>query len=153
MAQMLTTIKDVTQRKFGKAGVDAIARYPELQTAAIDYDHYMKEEGTARPAKTFSFHRFLDDKVVAENRSLTKKTYSGQTGELLYQPGYFPAPQSPPPVAAMMYPPQPKSPPVMLYVGVGIVVLLVGLWWANKPDPVRTYLPDYNKRRKKRKKS
>lgn len=57
----LKSLQDVTRKKFGQPGVDAITNYPHLVRAQIDETLYMKEEGTARPARTFSIHKVSDN--------------------------------------------------------------------------------------------
>lgn len=86
----LKSLQAVTRAKFGQPGVDAITNYPFLVNAQIDHNLYLKEEGTARPATSFSIHKVSDDSVIKTGVSgreiITGAGEVGLVGGVIFNP-------------------------------------------------------------------
>jgi hypothetical protein len=79
----MMSLQDVTRAKFGQPGVDAIVNYPFLVKAKIDDDFYMKEDGTARPAATFSLYKKSDNTVAVPGITGREKAVEFE-GKVIY---------------------------------------------------------------------
>jgi len=79
----LVSLQEVTKKKFGQPGVDAITNYPFLVRAKIHPDYYIKEEGTKRPADTFSI--YMGNQVVAKGVT-GRSPVALEDGTVIYQP-------------------------------------------------------------------